>query len=138
MFLFCHLIVLMQYRIKTLNTDNSAMEWMFRKDISYSDINEGRVYIPAEHVETFGVANGTQVAVCDAQMNNTRRMNFITRRGKSYLGKGWRKFCEEKGLREGNSINFYDLGRLEGTGKRFFRIERGVGFDLNEPPPLDN
>ena len=128
----------MHYRIKTLNTDNSAMAWMFRKDISDSDINEGRVFIPAEHVERFGVANGTQVAACDAQMNNTWRMNFITRRGKSYFGRGWRKFCEEKSLREGDGINFYDLGRLEATGERLFRIERGVGFDLNQPPPLDN
>jgi hypothetical protein len=112
------------------------MAWMFTKVLTKSDIKEGRVYLPAEHAERFGVPNGTQVSVCGTQMNNIWQMTFITRDGKSYLGSEWGEFVEKKGLRKGDTVNFYDLGHYGENGERLFRIERrGVGFDLNEPPP---
>ncbi|KAE8123896.1 hypothetical protein FH972_018815 [Carpinus fangiana] len=113
------------------------MAWMSTKVLTRSDINEGRVYLPEELAGRFGVPNGTQVSVCGPQMNNIWQMKFITRAdGRSYLGRAWGEFVERKGLREGETVDFYDLGHIGANGERLFRIERrGVGFDLNEPAP---
>ena len=113
------------------------MAYMFYKRISYSDIDEGRVYIPPAHVDAFGVENGTLVAVRNDR-NDIWNMKFIRRpNSKYYLGCGWRDFYQSNGLIEGNIISFYDLGTLEATGQRLFRIERGLGFNLNLPPPQE-
>ena len=112
------------------------MAYMFSKRISYSDIDEGRVYVLAGHVDTFGVEHGTLVAVRYYDQNNTWNMKFIRRpKSKYYLSCGWTDFCRYNGLIEGNIISFYDLGTLEATGQRLFKIERGLGYDLNLPPP---
>ena len=109
---------------------------MFTKVLKKSDIEERRVYLPAELAKKFGVLNGTQVSVCGTstdQVNNIWQMKFIKRDGKSYLGNEWGEFIEKKGLRKGDTVNFYDLGPHGANGERLFKIERkGVaGIDLN-------
>jgi hypothetical protein len=115
-------------------TSLSIMAYMFCKTITYSDIDEGRVYIPPAHVDTFGVENGTIVAVCNDQ-NDIWDMKFIRRaNSKYYLGSAWKDFCQSNGLIQGSIISFFDLGIREANGQRLFQIiERGI--DLNLPPP---
>ncbi|KAE8124377.1 hypothetical protein FH972_019271 [Carpinus fangiana] len=113
---------------------------MSRKELSASDISEGRVYLPTELVQNLGRADGTErVTVFDVQMNPST-MNFCRRRDqRAFLGDGWRQFVIEKGFTKDDTVIFYVLRpRGGGINPTYFQIirredeGRAIGqFDLN-------
>ena len=124
-----------------------AVQKMSRKELSESDINEGRVHLPKLLVQNLGLANGTKVTVFDVDMNAST-MTFGRRSDqRASLGDGWRQFVREKGFRKDDAVTFYVLrprggGGIEPTHFQVIRREdewRAVGqFDLNKPHPGGN
>jgi hypothetical protein len=135
---------------------NFEHQGMFPKTVKRTDLDDKKLYLPSQFVQILNPVDGIQiVTVRDDQMRSYPMhlcKRQLERDRRTYLGRGWPQFFQEKGIRVGDTVTFSDLN-WDDAARPSFKITHEAAtarreplpfdlnelpFDLNKPPPPEN